>query len=264
MTNFDAHEFEFLINTAQKAAAAILDVYSRDFDVHKKADTSPVTAADLTADRLIRDALTSTYPSVPVISEETALPAFATRQQWHQYWLVDPLDGTREFVNGNGEFTVNIALIQGHYPVAGVIYAPVRDVAWWGGKHFGASRRQEGDVRRIAVRETPESPPRVLVSRSHRSAATNEWLSTLGPHATSPLGSSLKFCAIAEGDADVYPRFGPTSEWDTAAGQAIVEGAGGTVTDWQAQRLAYNAKADILNGDFIAHSGNGRHWPGLG
>ncbi|MEN7343972.1 MAG: 3'(2'),5'-bisphosphate nucleotidase CysQ [Pseudomonadota bacterium] len=264
MKEFQETTFEFLFATAKKAAAAILDIYGDDFDVHRKADTSPVTAADLAADQLIRDALRETFPSIPVISEESHLPDYDKRRSWSRYWLVDPLDGTREFVNRNGEFTVNIALIENQYPVAGMIYAPVQKVAWWGGKRYGATRRRDGNDTPIAVNQVSRDCPRVLVSRSHRSTATNAWLTEVGAHDAQPLGSSLKFCALAEGTADVYPRFGPTSEWDTAAGQAIVEGAGGKVTTWQGQRLAYNAKADILNGDFIAHSDNGRHWPGLG
>lgn len=244
---------EGLIALAREAAAAILAVYEGAFDVERKADATPLTAADLAAHHCIVAGLARLAPDIPVLSEEAAEETpTAQRRAWRRLWLVDPLDGTREFVKRNGEFTVNIALIDDGAPVFGVIQAPVTGALWHAQHGVGAFRR-DGDVQtRIGVR-TPAVPPlRVAASRSHRDSRTEALMSRIGQVETVALGSSLKFCRLAEGGMDVYPRFGPTSEWDTAAGQCILEAAGGCVIDPKGRPLRYNQRDTILNGDFLA------------
>ena len=245
---------EGVIAIAHAAAAAILEVYADDFDVVRKADASPVTAADLAAHRVIVDGLQALTPDIPILSEEAAHAVpFETRRQWPRMWLVDPLDGTREFVKRNGEFTVNIALIEDGVSVFGVIQAPVTSVLWHGAPGSGAFRRDgDAEVAIHARRIARGDVLRVAASRSHRDPRTDALLARLGNSEPVALGSSLKFCRLAEGGMDVYPRFGPTSEWDTGAGQAIVEAAGGVVLDPQGRPFRYNRRKTILNGDFIA------------
>ncbi|PBJ82974.1 3'(2'),5'-bisphosphate nucleotidase [Lysobacteraceae bacterium NML93-0399] len=245
---------EGVIAIAHAAADAILEVYAEDFDVIRKADASPVTAADLAAHRVIVDGLQALTPDIPVLSEEAAHTVpFETRRQWRRMWLVDPLDGTREFVKRNGEFTVNIALIEDGVSVFGVIQAPVTGTLWHGAPGAGAFRRDGGADTAIGVRRiAPGDVLRVAASRSHRDPRTDALLAHIGHSETIALGSSLKFCRLAEGGMDVYPRFGPTSEWDTGAGQAILEAAGGVVLDPTGRPFRYNRRETILNGDFIA------------
>lgn len=244
---------EGIIALAREAAAGILRVYEGEFDVQRKDDDSPLTAADLAAHRCIVEGLERLSPDIPVLSEESAqdVPALL-RRQWPRMWLVDPLDGTREFVKRNGEFTVNIALIDEGEPVLGVVQAPVTGALWHGQRGRGAFRR-EGD-RDVPVRtRTPATAPlRVAASRSHRDARTEAVLARMGEVEAIGVGSSLKFCRLAEGTMDVYPRFGPTSEWDTAAGQCVLEAAGGAVLDPRGRPLRYNQRDTILNGDFMA------------
>ncbi|MEO0997181.1 MAG: 3'(2'),5'-bisphosphate nucleotidase CysQ [Pseudomonadota bacterium] len=244
-----------VIPLAREAGRVILSVYESPFAVEEKADRSPVTAADRRADALLSSGLAGLAPDYPVLSEEGGDVDWPLRRRWETYWLVDPLDGTREFVARNDQFTVNVALIHRHYPVLGVIHAPVGGATFVG--RDGGAVRIDADGERLPLPPTaaPDGPPRVLVSRSHRDDAVDRWLEDVGPHTTIPMGSSLKFCALAAGDADVYPRFGPTSEWDTAAGQAIVEAAGGSVRQTGGERLRYNAKESLLNPAFIARSG---------
>ena len=247
-----------VIAIAREAATAILQVYDTGFDVERKADNSPLTAADLAAHRCIVDRLERLTPDIPVLSEESSdsIPTLV-RRTWSRLWVVDPLDGTREFVKRNGEFTVNIALVEEGEVVFGVIQAPVTGALWHGTRGRGAFRR-DGD-RDVAVRtRTPaQAPLRVAASRSHRDPRTEALMARIASGMgvdSEPvaLGSSLKFCRLAEGSMDVYPRFGPTSEWDTAAGQAIVEAAGGRVLDPHGRPLRYNQRDTLLNGDFIA------------
>ncbi len=246
-----------VVPLAREAGRVILNIYESPFAVEKKADQSPVTAADRRADELLSQGLAELTPDKPVLSEEGGYVDWPLRRRWETYWLVDPLDGTREFVARNDQFTVNVALIHRHYPVLGVIHAPVGDMTFVG--HDGtAIRIDAGGARRPVPRAaTAAGPLRVLVSRSHRDDAVERWLEDAGPHTTIPMGSSLKFCALASGDADVYPRFGPTSEWDTAAGQAIVEATGGSVRQTGGERLRYNAKESLRNPAFIAQSAAG-------
>lgn len=257
-------EFLWLRTLARQAGDAILNVYETEFEVADKSDSSPVTLADLRADQVIRKGLSVRDPQIPMISEEAEIPPFEQRRRWSRYWLIDPLDGTREFISRNGEFTVNIALIENHEPVLGVVHVPVSNTTYWGGRKLGAFR-QVGDANpeSISVRQSVNSPIDVVVSRSHRTAAVDAWLMRLGAHSLQNVGSSIKLCTVAEGNADVYPRFGPTSEWDIAAAHAVVNGAGGTVATWDGQTLAYNSKPDMLNGDFIVFGSDERDWLNL-
>ena len=247
---------EAVIALARKAAAEILDVYDGEFAIQHKDDRSPLTAADLASHRCIVDGLQALTPDIPVLSEESKDVDIAARREWKTFWLVDPLDGTREFIKRNGEFTVNIALIDDGVATFGVIQQPVTGTLWHGAPGHGAFRRefeQDGgnvDVA-IHVRIPAQAPLRIAASRSHRDARTQALLDALDGEAVA-CGSSLKFCKIAEGGIDLYPRFGPTSEWDTAAGQAILEAAGGAVLDPRGRPFRYNQRDTLLNGDFLA------------
>lgn len=249
---------------ARRAGDRILEIYGTDFDVISKQDDSPLTAADLAAHRCIKDGLAQLEPALPLLSEESRELPWAQRSAWDTYWLVDPLDGTKEFVKRNGEFTVNIALIRAHEPVLGIVHVPVTGITYCGARGLGAFRLP-GDGKREAISVTApaKSPLRVVGSRSHPSPGLAAFLEKLGPHEVLPMGSSLKFCLVAEGRADVYPRLGLTSEWDTAAAQAIVECAGGRVVTADGKALAYNCKEDILNPHFLVIGDSGKDWPAL-
>ena len=241
-----------LMPTVGQAGAAIMRIYDSAFSVQRKDDDSPLTQADLESQRVILAALAKLSPDIPVLSEESAQAPWQERRHWKELWVVDPLDGTREFIKRNGEFTVNIALVVDHEPVLGIVAAPALGLVYWGAAGRGAfSHHPGGEPRRIQV-SPPATPLRVVGSRSHASSATADYLGKLSPHIVSGVGSSLKFCLIAEGKADLYPRFGPTSEWDTAAGQALLEAAGGQVTRLDGHRLRYNCRETLLNGDFLA------------
>ncbi len=251
---------------AESAGREILSVYTGGFDVETKADDSPLTAADRAAHTLINRALETLTPDIPVLSEEGGLPDFEARRQWTHYWLVDPLDGTREFIKRNGEFTVNIALIVAGRPVLGVIHAPVLNRTYLGihaldaeflpdqvsVPYRQAERRDADGVVPLGTRRLEDRSPVLVVSRSHRHPQVERLLERLPPVETLSMGSSLKFCLVAEGSADCYPRFGPTSEWDSAAAQAIVEAAGGCVIRPDGEPLHYNTKPSILNPNFVA------------
>ncbi len=247
---------EGVIALAREAADAIMHVYGDDFEVTRKDDASPLTDADMAAHHCIIAGLRNLTPDIPVLSEESAhtVPT-DVRRGWHALWVVDPLDGTREFVKRNGEFTVNIALVEHGVPVLGVIQAPVTGTVWHGAPGRGAFRR-EGSAPDVDVALqtsiTPTAPLRVAASRSHLDPRTAALMLRIGHSEPVALGSSLKFCRLAEGGMDVYPRFGPTSEWDTAAGHAILEAAGGCVLDPQGRPFRYNQRDTLLNGDFIA------------
>jgi 3'(2'), 5'-bisphosphate nucleotidase len=243
---------EAVIVIAREAAAAILQVYDQAFEVEHKADASPLTAADLAAHRIIVDGLERLTPGWPVLSEESADVSWETRRHWTHYWLVDPLDGTREFVKRNGEFTVNIALIDQGVSVFGVVLAPVGGALWHGTRGQEAYRREGQTDVLLRTRAPATGTLRVAASRSHRDARTEAMLARIGDIETLGLGSSLKFCRIAEGAMDVYPRFGPTSEWDTAAAQCVLEAAGGAVLAPDGRAFRYNQRPTLLNGDFIA------------
>jgi 3'(2'), 5'-bisphosphate nucleotidase len=249
---------------AVAAGRLILEIYEQDFDVVQKADQSPLTQADLASHRLIRDALGRLTPDVPLLSEESADIAFETRSSWAEYWLVDPLDGTKEFINRNGEFTVNIALIRDHEPVLGVVHVPVTGVTYTGVVGAGATRRSGAEApETIQVRVPCAHPVRVVGSRSHANPRLQQYLQRLGEYELVSMGSSLKFCLLAEGKADLYPRLGPTSEWDTAAAHALVLAAGGCVVTLDNRPLQYNRKASLLNPEFIVAADTARDWPAL-
>ncbi|MEP7314950.1 MAG: 3'(2'),5'-bisphosphate nucleotidase CysQ, partial [Pseudomonadota bacterium] len=218
-------------------------------------DNSPLTQADLRAHHLIVAALGELTPRLPVLSEESASIDYAERSGWPEYWLVDPLDGTKEFVSRNGEFTVNIALIRGHHPALGVVHIPVSDTTYSGAVGQGAFREaNDRGPARIGVRTRAMAPLRVLGSRSHGSPELARRLEALGAHSLRAVGSSIKLCLVADGNADLYPRLGPTSEWDIAAGQAVIEAAGGqVVAAADGQPLRYNTGPGLLNPDFIAY-----------
>ena len=255
---------EPVVELAIEAGDAILEVYATDFDVQEKDDSSPLTQADMASNRRIEQGLRALTPNIPVLSEESALPAFAERSQWETYWLVDPLDGTKEFVNRNGEFTVNIALIEKNRPVFGVVHIPVHNKTYFGCAGYGAELRDAGaESRKIRVAEKSAEPVRVVGSRSHGGSSMDGFLENLGEYEMHPMGSSLKFCLVAEGAADIYPRLGPTSEWDTAAAQAVVEQAGGSVVTLDGKPLSYNCKSDILNPHFLVVGPEDRDWLGM-
>ncbi|QOW21611.1 3'(2'),5'-bisphosphate nucleotidase CysQ [Novilysobacter avium] len=252
---------ERVIRIADQAAAEILQVYEGAFDIQQKDDRSPVTAADLAAHRCIVDGLARLTPAIPVLSEESAAVDIAERCQWSRLWMVDPLDGTREFIKRNGEFTVNIALIESGVATWGVVQAPVTGVLWHGGAGLGAFRRDSaGRERAIDVRAPATAPLRVAASRSHRDQRSSDFIDRMGDTEPLGIGSSLKFCLLAQGELDVYPRFGPTSEWDTAAGQAVLEGAGGGLYDLQGRPFRYNQRAGLLNGGFVALGDTSLPW----
>jgi 3'(2'), 5'-bisphosphate nucleotidase len=237
---------------ALRASAAILEVYAEDFTVERKADASPVTRADRLAEAIILEALRGVTPEIAVVAEELAeasgLPAAAPER----FWLVDPLDGTKEFIARNGEFTVNIALIERGRPALGVVHAPALAVTYWaaGGRAF--RRRGSGPAEPIAARPVPAEGAVVVHSRSHADeTALAGYIATLPKAERRISGSSLKFCLLASGEADIYPRFGPTMEWDTAAGQAVLEAAGGHVATRDGAPLGYG-KPGFRNPDFIA------------
>ncbi|QWF15935.1 3'(2'),5'-bisphosphate nucleotidase CysQ [Lysobacter capsici] len=262
----DRDLIEGAIAIARAASDAIVQVYDGEFAVQRKADASPVTAADMAAHHIILDGLARLTPDVPVLSEESADEIdFERRRPWQRLWLVDPLDGTREFVKRNGEFSVNLALIENGVSVFGLVLAPVGGALWYGGRGVGAFRRDGERETALRVQVPAAQPLRVAASRSHHNPRiegfmVNAHREARGGIAMLSLGSSLKFCRIAEAQLDLYPRFGPTSEWDTAAGQAVLEAAGGAVFDPQGRPFRYNQRRSILNGDFIALGDAGLPW----
>jgi 3'(2'), 5'-bisphosphate nucleotidase len=265
MVNITLQLRDSLIALAKQAGAAIMDVYEgddrKDFGATTKIDNSPLTQADLRAHEIIVAGLHAFAPQWPVLSEESADIPYTERARWKTYWLVDPLDGTKEFVSRNGEFTVNIALIHDHAPAFGVVYIPALDTLYVGGAGQGAFKQiDNGSL--VAIKPTipAHTLPRVVGSRSHRGELLDTYLARLGPHELVSMGSSLKFCLLAEGLADLYPRLGPTSEWDTAAAQAVVEGAGGVVVTLNGLPLRYNTKADVLNPHFFVYADQERDW----
>ncbi len=250
------------LSIAREAGDAILTVYnSADFNVVEKADKSPLTDADLASHRLIIKRLKALTPDIPVLSEESTRVPFTERGRWQTYWLVDPLDGTREFVKRNGEFTVNIALIHQHQSILGVINVPVLDVdyyAWQDGGCFKTENR--GKAHAIAVKKLDGKQLTVAGSRSHGSAMMQQYMKKLGDVKNLSMGSSLKFCLVAEGRADLYPRLGPTSEWDSAAAHCIVTEAGGYITKTDMSPLLYNTKDSLLNPFFFVFGDDSRDW----
>lgn len=241
-----------VISIAEQAGAAILDIYQKDsaaFNITGKADNSPLTAADLASHQLIVNALQALTPELPILSEEAADISWDIRKTWQRYWLVDPLDGTKEFIKRNGEFTVNIALIEDGEPVLGVIYAPVLNKTYFAAKGEGAFVKTADTTKPIQVAKAGSSV-RIVGSRSHPSPELAGYLAQFVKHDMVPVGSSLKFCLVAEGSADVYPRFGPTMQWDTGAGHIIALEAGATVSFDGISRQVYQ-RENLRNPNFI-------------
>lgn len=251
-TAVSAALFDEVVRIAREAGDRIMTVYRSDFAVQHKGDDSPLTQADLAAHTHILLELGKLQPQLPVLSEEAADIAYEVRRSWTRYWLVDPLDGTKEFIKRNDEFTVNIALIEDGVPVLGVVHAPALEETYAGARGLGAVRWKQGQREKIQTRRPPAATPVFVVSKSHRDAALETFLAKAPPHEAVSRGSSLKFCQVAEGSADVYPRTGPTSEWDTGAGQCVVEQAGGIVLRTpELDPLRYNSKDSLLNPTFV-------------
>lgn len=250
VADIDLDVIEAIANDAGKA---IMEVYQNAIDVSYKSDQSPLTEADVNANRIIVKALQTKYPEIPILTEE-AVGDFKGANLDGYYWLVDPLDGTKEFIKRNGEFTVNIALIHQGEPVLGVVLAPDKNTLYRGALHQGAFKREgNGELKRIQVFPHKDGTPwRVMGSRSHSDTSIDDWLSKLGQHELIPMGSSLKVCLIAEGVAHVYPRLGPTSLWDTAAAHAILKEAGGEIKTLSGEVLSYRNPSEVLNPFFIA------------
>ena len=229
----------------QECSSKIIEIYNEfDQSIAYKADNSPLTKADIVSHELIEKCLSS-ISTYPIISEES--DNFYTKES--KYWLVDPLDGTKEFISKNGEFTINIALIENRYPTLGYVHSPVNKTLYVGGLNKGAFKVIDSSIEEIFVSPS-QDPMRIVASRNHLNEETKKFISQFKSYTLLQAGSSIKLCMIAEGLADIYPRLAPTSEWDTAAAQAIVEGAGGSVRDLNNERLAYQ-KNDILNPYFI-------------
>lgn len=247
---------------AREAGRRILDVYAGGFSVTEKADQSPVTEADLAAHTCILCGLAELTPGIPILSEEAADVGFAERSGWEWLWLVDPLDGTREFIKRNDQFTVNIALVHRHEAVLGLVLRPVGGLCYYAWRGGGAHKRgADRPACRIQAARVCHYPIRVISSaESYRTRRLQDYLGRLGPHRHLGMGGALKSCLVAEGEADVYPRFGPTGEWDTAATQVILEQAGGHMTDMQLRPLRYNARPALINPDFLAFGDATRDW----
>lgn len=259
-------DLEEVIRLARAAGEAVMQVYDTEFSVEEKDDQSPLTEADRRSNTVILEGLAKIQPAYPVISEETRALPYAERQGWERFWLVDPLDGTKEFIKRNGEFTVNIALIEDGVPVLGIVYAPVLDWLYAGVPGIGASKRTPEGVLQLEAQQVQLGGTlRVVASRTHRGDKLDAWLAAAATQfaavETLSMGSSLKICLVAEGSADVYPRLAPTCEWDTAAAQAVLEAAGGVLVDEQGQPYRYNRKESLLNPEFFAVGDAGWEFP---
>lgn len=268
MTSLTPEQILHVQQLARSAGSDIMTVYeSDDFDVEAKGDGSPLTRADRLAHEKIVEGLSRITPEIPVLSEESDDVDYERRRDWTTFWLVDPLDGTKEFIKRNGEFTVNIALIHRETPVFGVVYAPVLDRCYYGGTAYGTQLLAADGTTSVCQATAYEGgKATVVASRSHRGEAVDAFIERLTLDEEAPevrsMGSSLKICLVAEGAADIYPRLGPTCEWDTAAAHAVVLGAGGKVTDTSGEPLRYN-KEDILNPWFLVSGRGDYNWPAL-
>ncbi|TNF36921.1 MAG: 3'(2'),5'-bisphosphate nucleotidase [Gammaproteobacteria bacterium] len=254
-----------VIDIARLAGNKILEIYNRGFDIEHKEDKTPLTTADLAAHDIILAGLKELTPEIPVLSEESEKIPFSIRQQWQRYWLVDPLDGTREFIKRNDEFSVNIALIENHQSILGVIYAPVMAIDYYAWRQGGAYKKEKGQQpQKIHVRSIDPTQLTVAGSRSHGTERQQEYIAKLGDVNLIPMGSSLKSCLVAEGKADIYPRLGPTSEWDTAAAQCIVEEAGGELINIETGLpMRYNTKDNLTNPHFLVYGDASMDWQAL-
>jgi 3'(2'), 5'-bisphosphate nucleotidase len=247
---------------AQKAGDEIMKIYQQDFDVDYKANNSPLTKADIKSNEIITESLKDLYPEIPILSEENKQIPYKIRKNWEYFWLIDPLDGTKEFVKKNGEFTVNIALIYKNMPVLGIVYAPALNLIYYAQKDRGAFKQEKNKKpQRLPIyNHIHNDILKVIVSKSHYNQETKKFVDNLKNQYEKiefiNIGSSLKFCLIAEGKADIYPRLAPTMEWDTAAGQAVVEEAGGEVVKFQMKTSLKYHKENLLNPWFITKGSN--------
>jgi 3'(2'), 5'-bisphosphate nucleotidase len=250
-----------VVDIAEHAGREIMAIYATDFGVEHKADSSPLTAADMAAHRCILAGLEGVGVDIPILSEESADEVTSDeRRTWSRHWLVDPLDGTKEFVKKNGEFTVNIALIEDGSATLGVVHVPATAVTYYAAHGVGAFRLESAVESPISVTLPPATPIRVAGSRSHSNDQTREFIERLGDAEVVSIGSALKLCLVADGTVDVYPRFGPTSEWDTAAAQCVVEQAGGQVTNMALEVLRYNERDTLLNPHFLVVGDSSLPW----
>ena len=248
-----------ILNIALEAGEEILKVYNQNIVVKSKEDNSPLTIADINSNKIIINRLQNLKPNFPILSEESLID-WNERKDWNKYWLIDPLDGTKEFINKNGEFTVNISLIEKNYPIFGVIYAPAKSLLYYAIENRGAFKvitnsniETVDEFQSIKTFKKANDVVRVIGSRSHSNKEFEKWLDdNLNSYKLVKIGSSLKFCLLAEGGADIYPRLGPTSEWDIAAGQIILEEAGGSINNIDNNKILYNTKENVINPFFIA------------
>jgi len=247
---------------AKQAGTEIMKIYAEGFEIEEKKDHSPLTTADLASHTLIIEELEKLTPNIPILSEESTSIDFAERSSWKNYWLIDPLDGTREFIKRNGEFTVNIALITGHSSSLGVVYLPVKDICYFAARNHGAFKQQQNQsAEKIQSRESaPANKPTICGSRSHAGKSLQALQDKIGEFDLISMGSSIKMCLVAEGVADIYPRFGPTSEWDTAAAHCVVSEAGGVIVNTELDTLPYNTKDSLLNPSFLAVGDMNAQW----
>tara|TARA_Y100001970_G_C14165043_1_gene820778 strand:- start:628 stop:1404 length:777 start_codon:yes stop_codon:yes gene_type:complete len=247
-------EIKSLIDICFNAGKEILEIYKKtEISVEYKSDNSPLTLADKKSHDCIYASLQSLYPNIPILSEEGLDIPYEKRKKWTSFWLVDPIDGTKEFIKKNGEFTVNIALIENQKPVLGIVYAPAIDKYWYGSKK-GSFAIDNGKTKKITVNNKFENEIKVVASRSHSSPLLKEFLKSFRNYKLVSMGSSIKICLVAEGRADIYPRLAPTMEWDTAAAHAVLKFAGGTLIDMTTQtEMTYNRK-NLKNSYFIANS----------
>ena len=249
-----------ILNIAIDAGREILKIYDDEIIVNSKEDKSPITQADINSNNLIVSRLKNLEPNIPILSEES-LVEWKNRKNWNKYWLIDPLDGTKEFINRNGEFTVNISLIENNYPIFGIIYSPFKSLLYYALKNNGSYKSQTNtnlsnlnNFKKININREKNSTTKVIGSRSHSSKEFLIWVENkFTNYELVTIGSSLKFCILAEGEADIYPRLGPTSEWDIAAGHIILEEAGGKLKSIDNKDILYNTKEGILNPHFIAY-----------
>ncbi|TDX26960.1 3'(2'),5'-bisphosphate nucleotidase [Modicisalibacter xianhensis] len=252
----------------ESAGREVVTIYRRDFDIQTKTDDSPLTEADMASHHALVDLLKIQTPEIPVLSEESGEIPYTTRGSWARYWLIDPLDGTKEFIKKSGEFTLNAALIENGVPVIGIVHAPALDnggTTWWGQVGEGAWKQVRGEEpQAIRVRALPDpehEPWKVVGSRSHGAAEFEAFCADLPNNERVSMGSSLKLCLVAEGEADLYPRLAPTCEWDTAAAQAVVTAAGGEVLDaYTLEPLRCNQQDSVLNPYFIVCGQRDERW----
>ena len=256
MTSFKINQQNIhnLIEISKEAGEVILEIYKTNFDIQIKKDSSPLTQADLASHQIITSGLKKLTPNIPILSEESCNISQRERAKWKEYWLIDPLDGTKEFIKKNGEFTTNIAYIKKNKPMFGMIFAPVLNELYWGSEENGSyilKGESQRKPEKIQVSNKKKGNLSIVSSRSHQSSELKAFLKKLNKCKFIHIGSSLKFCLVAKGDAEIYPRLGPTSEWDTAAGDAIIRGANGIIRDTLGGELKYNMREKFINPSFI-------------